>query len=122
MHKLDGMFNFALWDARRKRLLIGRDHLGVKPLYVHQSAGMLGFATEAKALLQLPGVRAELNREVLGDYLHLGYVPAPHSLFKGIRKLPPATLLAVENGEIREWRYWRLPSPIDRITSEAEWI
>ena len=122
VHRLDGMFNFALWDNRRKRLLIGRDHLGVKPLYVHQSAGMLGFATEAKALLQLPGVQAELNREVLGDYLHLGYVPAPHSLFKGIRKLPPATLLAVENGEIREWRYWRLPSRIDRVTSEAEWI
>ncbi len=80
VHKLDGMFNFALWDARRKRLLIGRDHLGVKPLYVHQSASMLGFATEAKALLQLPGVQAELNREVLGDYLHLGYVPAPQSL------------------------------------------
>lgn len=122
VHRLDGMFNFALWDNRRKRLLIGRDHLGVKPLYVHQSAGMIGFATEAKALLQLPGVQAELNREVLGDYLHLGYVPAPHSLFKGIRKLPPATLLALENGEIREWRYWRLPSRIDRVTSEAEWI
>ena len=122
VHKLDGMFNFALWDSRRKRLLIGRDHLGVKPLYVHQSAGMLGFATEAKALLQLPGVQAELNREVLGDYLHLGYVPAPHSLFKGIRKLPPATLLAVEDGQIREWRYWRLPSRIDRVTSESEWI
>ncbi len=120
--RLDGMFDFAIWDERRKRLLIGRDHLGVKPLYVYQSADMLGFATEAKALLQLPGVRAELNREVLGDYLHLGYVPAPHSLFKGIRKLPPATLLAVEGGQVREWRYWRLPSRIDRVTSEAEWV
>jgi len=122
VHKLDGMFNFALWDARRKRLLIGRDHLGVKPLYVHQSASMLGFATEAKALLQLPGVQVELNREALGDYLHLGYVPAPHSLFKGIRKLPPATLLAVEDGQVREWRYWRLPSRIDRAISEADWV
>lgn len=120
--RLDGMFDFAIWDERRKRLLIGRDHLGVKPLYVYQSADMLGFATEAKALLQLPGVRAELNREVLGDYLHLGYVPAPHSLFKGIRKLPQATLLAVEGGQVREWRYWRLPSRIDRVTSEAEWV
>ncbi len=122
VHRLDGMFNFALWDARRNRLLIGRDHLGVKPLYVHQSASVLGFATEAKALLQLPGMRAELNHDVLGDYLHLGYVPAPHSMFKGIRKLPPATLLAVENGEVREWRYWRLPATIDRSVSEAEWV
>ncbi len=120
--RLDGMFNFALWDERRKRLLIGRDPLGVKPLYVHRSATMLAFATEAKALLQLPGVHAELDRAVLGDYLHLGYVPAPHSMFAGIRKLPPATLLAVEHGEVREWRYWRLPSRIDRATSEAEWV
>lgn len=120
--RLDGMFNFALWDERRKRLLIGRDHLGVKPLYVHRSATMLAFATEAKALLQLPGVHAELDRAVLGDYLHLGYVPAPHSMFAGIRKLPPATLLAVEHGEVREWRYWRLSSRIDRATSEAEWV
>lgn len=120
--RLDGMFNFALWDERRKRLLIGRDPLGVKPLYVHRSATMLAFATEAKALLQLPGVHAELDRAVLGDYLHLGYVPAPHSMFAGIRKLPPATLLAVEYGEVREWRYWRLPSRIDRATSEAEWV
>ena len=122
VHRLDGMFNFALWDARRHRLLIGRDHLGVKPLYVHQSSGLLGFATEAKALLALPGMRAELNHDVLGDYLHLGYVPAPHSMFKGIRKLPPATLLAVENGEVREWRYWRLPSAMDRVTTESQWV
>lgn len=122
VHRLDGMFNFALWDNRRKRLLIGRDHLGVKPLYVHQSAGLLGFATEAKALLELPGMRTALNRDVLGDYLHLGYVPAPHSMFEGIRKLPPATLLAVENGEVREWRYWRLSPRIDRTTTETEWV
>ncbi|THF61628.1 asparagine synthase (glutamine-hydrolyzing) [Pseudothauera rhizosphaerae] len=122
VHRLNGMFNFALWDERRKRLLIGRDPLGVKPLYVHRSATMLGFATEAKALLQLPGLSAELNRDALADYLHLGYVPAPQSMLAGIRKLPPATLLAVENGEVKEWRYWRLPSRIDRATTEAEWV
>lgn len=126
VHRLEGMFNFAIWDLVRKRLLIGRDHLGVKPLYVHRSGALLAFATEAKALLQLPGMRAELDREVLGDYLHLGYVPAPHSMLKGIRKLPPATLLAVEwrdaGVDVREWRYWRLPSAIDRSTSEAEWV
>ena len=122
VHRLDGMFNFALWDARRQRLLIGRDHLGVKPLYVHRSDRLLAFATEAKALLELPGNRAEIDRDVLADYLHLGYVPAPHSMLRGIRKLPPATLLSVENGEVREWRYWRLPTGIDRVASESEWI
>lgn len=122
VHRLDGMFDFALWDARRKRLLIGRDPLGVKPLYVHRSDRMLAFATEAKALLELPGVAREIDREVVGDYLHLGYVAAPRSIFRDIRKLPPATLLAVENGAVREWRYWRLPAKVARDVSERDWI
>ncbi|MBL8326182.1 MAG: asparagine synthase (glutamine-hydrolyzing) [Rubrivivax sp.] len=119
---LNGMFDFALWDARRQRLLIGRDRLGVKPLYVLQDSRRVAFATEAKALLGLPGVRAELNRDALADYLHLGYVPAPLSIFKGIRKLPPATLLAVERGQVREWRWWRLPHAVDRGATESEWV
>lgn len=122
VHRLNGMFDFALWDARRRRLLIGRDRLGVKPLYVLQDGRRLAFATEAKALLQLPGVRTELDRSVLADYLHLGYVPAPLCIFKGIRKLPPATLLAVEGGQVREWRYWRLPAAVDPGPSEADWV
>jgi asparagine synthase (glutamine-hydrolysing) len=122
VQRLNGMFDFALWDARVRRLLIGRDRLGVKPLYVMQDARRLAFATEAKALLQLPGVRTELNRDALADYLHLGYVPAPLSLFKGIRKLPPATLMSVQDGRVREWRYWRLPAHVDRGVTESEWV
>ncbi len=122
VQRLNGMFDFALWDARRRRLLIGRDRLGVKPLYVLQDGRRLAFATEAKALLQLPGVRTELDRDCLADYLHLGYVPAPRSIFRGIRKLPPATLLAVEDGRVREWRWWRLPADVDASVSEAEWV
>ncbi len=120
--RLNGMFDFALWDARRRRLLIGRDRLGVKPLYVLQDWQRLAFATEAKALLALPGVSAELDREVVADYLHLGYVAAPGCIFKGIRKLPPATLLAVEDGKVREWRYWQLPTRQAVRISEDEWI
>ena len=122
VHKLNGMFDFALWDTRRRRLLIGRDRLGVKPLYVAQSAHRLAFATEAKALLQLPGLAASLNRQVLADYLHLGYVPAPHSIFQGVRKLPPATLLAVEDGQVKEWRYWQLSPSIQTGVSDSEWV
>lgn len=120
--RLNGMFDFALWDARQQRLLIGRDRIGVKPLYVAQTAQRLAFATEAKALLQLPGMAAELNQSVLADYLHLGYVPAPHSIFKGIRKLPPATLLAVQGGKVREWRYWQLPTHTDQSQTDAQWV
>ena len=122
VHRLNGMFDFALWDARRRRLLIGRDRLGVKPLYVLQDGKRLAFATEAKALLTLPGVSAELDRSVVPGYLHLGYVAAPGCIFKGIRKLPPATLLAVEGDQVREWRYWRLPARMERSLSEREWI
>ena len=121
VHRLNGMFDFALWDARRQRLLIGRDRLGIKPLYVLHDGAQLAFASEAKALLTLPGQRAELDRDVLADYLHLGYVAAPGCIFKRLRKLPPATLLAVEAGRVREWRYWQLPQRIDTATSETEW-
>ncbi|MDZ5459407.1 asparagine synthase (glutamine-hydrolyzing) [Azohydromonas lata] len=122
VHRLDGMFNFALWDARRRRLLIGRDHLGVKPLYVHHTRERLAFATEAKALLALPDVTPQLNREALADYLHLGYVAAPHSMFRGIAKLPPATMLSIEDGQVKQWRYWRLPSRQDHTLSASQWV
>ncbi len=120
--RLNGMFDFALWDAQRRRLLIGRDRLGVKPLYVLHDGVRLAFASEAKALLALPGLKAELNRDVLTGYLQLGYVAAPGCMFKGIRKLPPGTLLAVEGAQVREWRYWRLPHAIDPAPSEAQWV
>lgn len=120
--RLNGMFGFALWDGTRRRLLIGRDRFGIKPLYVMQDGQRLAFSTEAKALLTLPGVRAELNRSAVSSYLHLGYVAAPESLFKGVRKLPPATLLAVEAGQVRQWRYWRLPDGVNLDLSERDWI
>jgi len=120
--RLNGMFDFALWDERRCRLLIGRDRLGVKPLYLMQNQERLAFATEAKALLELPGVSAQLNHTAVASYMHLGYVAAPECIFEGIRKLPPATLLSVEDNIVREWRYWHLPILVDRGTSEREWI
>lgn len=122
VHYVNGMFDFALWDARRRRLLIGRDRLGIKPLYVLQDGRRLAFASEAKALLALPDVRAELDEREVASYLHLGYVAAPGCIFKGIRKLPPGTLLSVEDGEVREWRYWRLPERIEQGVPEREWI
>src|SRR5262245_58244167 len=118
VHRLNGMFGFALWDARRRRLLIGRDRLGVKPIYIYRDARRLAFASEAKALLAVPGVAAELDPAALATYLNLGYVAAPHSMFRGIGKLPAATLLAIENGRVGERRYWRVPEATGRQTSE----
>lgn len=120
--RLNGMYAFALWDARRRRLLVGRDRLGVKPIYLWNDGRRLVFASEAKAILALPGVRAELDPAALSSYLALGYVPAPQSIFRGIRKLPPATLLSAENGRVSERRYWTLPSEVDRSRSEDDWV
>ena len=119
--RLNGMFAFALWDARRRRMVVARDRLGVKPLYVARDARRIAFASEAKALLTLPGIGVAVDPQALDSYLQLGYVPAPQSMFAGIAKLPPATLLVIEGGKVDERRYWRLPHAIDRGRSEAQW-
>jgi asparagine synthase (glutamine-hydrolysing) len=122
VQRLNGMFAFALWDARQRRLLIGRDRLGIKPLYVARDGKRVAFSTEAKALLALPGLAAELDTAALPGLLHLGYVAAPSSLFKGIAKLPPATLLSVQDGQVRQWRWWQLEDRLDHDATEAQWI
>ncbi|MEJ7849710.1 MAG: asparagine synthase (glutamine-hydrolyzing) [Pyrinomonadaceae bacterium] len=105
---LNGMFAFALWDKRKKKLLIARDRFGEKPLYYGVFDGKLLFASEAKALLAHPAVKPELDLDAMRHYLSFDYVPAPMSIYKGISKLPAAHLLTVENGEINTRRYWNL--------------
>ena len=122
VERLNGMFGFALWDSVRCRLLVGRDRLGIKPIYTLSDGRRFAFASEAKSLLTLPGVTAEIDRAAVPGYLQLGYVAAPHSMFKGIRKLPPATLVAVENGSVIERRYWRISGQIDADTGADEWV
>jgi asparagine synthase (glutamine-hydrolysing) len=120
---VNGMFAFALWDAKRQRLLLGRDRLGIKPLYLrHEPVGRLLFASEAKALVAAQEAPAEVDPVALRAYLELGYVPAPLSMFRGIRKLDPATLLIAERGQTREQRYWRVPNEVDDDRTEAQWI
>ncbi|MBX3158725.1 MAG: asparagine synthase (glutamine-hydrolyzing) [Deltaproteobacteria bacterium] len=111
---LDGMFAFGLWDAGARRLLLARDRLGKKPLYYVEVGGRLLFASEIKALLAHPDVGRDLDPVALDLYLTFGNVPAPRTLFAGIRKLPPAHVLTCtrERGiEVR--RYW---SPLDAET------
>ncbi len=122
IHRLNGMFGFALWDRRRRRLLVGRDRLGIKPVYVHRAANRLAVASEAKALLTLPGIAAEIDHAALMFYLDLGYLAAPRSMLLGISKRAPASLLVEEEGRVAERRYWRIPHTTDRRLSEREWI
>lgn len=105
-HVLRGMFAYAIWDARSRRLVVVRDRLGIKPLYYTQVGDTFLFASEAKALLTYPGVVPELDETSLELYLALQYVPGPRTLFKNIRKLPPGHLLAFEDGLLSVRRYW----------------
>src|SRR4026209_2049780 len=106
--ELNGMFAFALWDSRRRRLLIARDRFGEKPLYWHWSANPLLFASEPKVLLAHPAVKPSLNLKALRQYLSFDYVPAPLSIYEGINKLPAAHKLTLERGRVKVERYWRL--------------
>jgi len=109
--RLDGMFAFALWDAGRRRLLLARDHFGKKPLYYWHDRRRLVFASEVKALLAA-GVPAVLNEAALPEYLALGYVPTPRSLFAGVLKLPPASTLAADAQGVQEpAEFWDLCFP-----------
>jgi asparagine synthase (glutamine-hydrolysing) len=108
LEHINGMFAFALWDTRQKKLLLARDRFGEKPLYYGVFDGALVFASEPKVLLEHPAVKGEINTDALRQYLSFDYVPAPASIYKGIFKLPAAHLLILEKGEVKTRRYWNL--------------
>jgi asparagine synthase (glutamine-hydrolysing) len=105
---LRGMFGFAVWDVRRRRLFVARDRLGIKPLYYTQRGGRLIFASEIKAILQHPSVQPCLNSEGLSNFLSLKYVPAPQTMFEGIYALPPGCSLTCDANGVKTKRYWDL--------------
>jgi asparagine synthase (glutamine-hydrolysing) len=118
--ELDGMFAFAIWDRRKKELLLARDRLGIKPLYYCAGGRRFTFASELKALLADPATPSGLDLAALGDYLHLMSIPDPRSIFAGVRKLLPGHFLKVTAGAVEEKRYWDLRvAPQDGLTFEA---
>ena len=108
LRRLRGMFAFAIWDRRRRRLFIARDHFGQKPLFYTVRDGRLMFASEIKALLAADPSLAVLSPFALDQYLTLRFVQAPDTFFQDIRALPPAHYLVWENGAVRTERYWDL--------------
>jgi asparagine synthase (glutamine-hydrolysing) len=121
--RLEGMFAFALWDATRHRLVLGRDRLGIKPLYLAETNGRLLFGSEAKCLL-VGGLEPRIDAQALHDYLTLGYVPDPATIYAGARQLPPGHVLIAEPGRrLRTERYWSLAGHVARRTRRpaAEW-
>lgn len=120
--RLEGMFGLAIWDRRRRRLLVARDPLGIKPIYYYQDATRFAFASEAKALLRVPGIEARIDTAALAQYLSVGYVCAPNSLFAGMRKLPPGHRLVVEEGRVDIRAYWTLNPGVDEDRSGQSWV
>ena len=121
IRELNGMFAFALWDNRRRRLLIARDRFGEKPLYWGVFDKTLLFASEPKVLLAHPAVKPSLNLQALRQYLSFDYVPAPFSIYEGINKLPAAHKLVVEDGRVETERYWCLSyKTAEPVPSEDE--
>lgn len=108
VHHLRGMFAWALWDARKKRLWLVRDRIGIKPLYYYLRNGKLIFASEIKAILQCPGVSREVNEQALYDYMGFEFTPAPETMFNHIFKLPAGHQLVWENGRAEVSPYWDL--------------
>ena len=108
VRRLRGMFAFAVWDQRHRRLFIARDRLGIKPLFYRPTPGGLIFASELKSLL-VPG-RPPLEPAAIGDYLTYRYVPTPGTVYRGIFKLPPAHTLVWQDGRLTISRYWTPPA------------
>jgi asparagine synthase (glutamine-hydrolysing) len=109
VRRLRGMFAFALWDKPRGRLMLARDHFGKKPLYIYQDGDKLLFGSEVKALLAFGDVATSLDRASIADYLVYRYVPGPHTLFAGIRKLMPGSYALWQDGRLSETRYYSPP-------------
>lgn len=111
--RFNGMFAYAVWDKKRKRLYCARDRHGIKPFYYYWDGRTFAFASEIKALLEFPGVRAEINESVLAEYFTFGYVSSEETLFRGIKKMPPAHYLMLDwNGsrfDLRFEQYWETP-------------
>lgn len=118
--KLRGMFAFAVFDERRRRLLLARDRLGIKPLYYAFSGGRLLFGSEIKAIMAAAPELREVNPSALLKYLYFGYIPDPETAFKKIFKLPPGWLLEHADGRVDVAQYWDLPAFGTRMPDSEE--
>jgi len=121
VHKFRGMFAFALYDQRQRKLLMARDRLGKKPLHYALAGERLLFGSEIKSILAVAPQLAAVNNEALLQYMYFGYIPDPLTSFLPIRKLPPGHLLEFEEGRVRVRQYWDLPRySTNRPHSEEE--
>jgi len=122
VRRFNGMFAFALWDSRKRELLLARDHLGIKPLYYLMLGDRLLFASEIKSLLQHPACPRAIDLEALAELFSFRYVPSPKTLFQGIMKLPPAHLMLATKAGIEIKCFWTWVPQVRKTWKEAELI
>lgn len=118
VERLNGMFAFAVWDQEKKELFVCRDRIGIKPLVYYWDGKHFVFASEIKALLCDPLIPKEINYKALQLYLTFSYIPAPYTIFKGIRKLEPGHFLRLANGELKIEKYWDVHPATDNTFPE----
>ncbi len=122
IYHFNGMFAFAIWDKLKKELFLARDHLGIKPLYYFIDLDRIVFASEIKALIQIPGCRKEIDIDALAELFTFRYVPSPKTLFRGIFKLPPGHLMIATKNDIHVSRYWNWVPRLRKNWREQELI
>ncbi len=122
LSRFNGMFAFAIWDARDESLFIARDRLGIKPLYYADTPAGFAFASEIKALLAIPGVERSPDLDALDQFMTFLWTPDPKTAFRGIYKLPPGHFLVFRDGKTEVAEYWDLRFDEDDSLSEAEWV
>jgi len=119
--QLRGMFAFAIWDERKKVLLLARDRVGIKPLYYRLTEDSIVFGSEIKAILADPEVRAEVSPEMIDRFLTFLYLPGEETLFRNVQKLAPGSYMLVERGKAQTHQYWDLHfAPVARTIKNAE--
>lgn len=124
VHQLRGMFAFAIWDAKNRTVLLARDHLGQKPLYVYEDQEKLIFASELKAILATPNVDRTVSPEAIEEYLTFGVVPGERCIFQKVKKLPAAhrMLVSAQAKPSETSRYWQLNYNTQQQGTDAEWM
>jgi|CXWL01.1.fsa_nt_gi asparagine synthase (glutamine-hydrolysing) len=122
LNELNGIFAFALWDGRKRELMLARDHAGIKPLYYRQDGDRLYFASEIKALLQIPDTPRRLNRQAIHDYLTFLWVPGSETMLEGIRKVEPGHMVLRKNGKTFQAQWFNLVYECNEKRTPEEWV